>query len=39
MVASLVEINWHVFLIFTLYFCHVCGHVIGTLRKRVVNDA
>ena len=37
--ASLVEISWHVFLIFRLIFSHFCSHVIGTLQKRVVNNA
>ena len=38
MVASLVEINWHVFLIFRLIFYHICSNVIETFQKRAVND-
>ena len=39
MAASLVEINWHGFLIFRLTFCHVCSDIIETFQERAVNDA
>ena len=38
MVASLVEMNWHVFLIFRLIFYHICSNFIETFQKRAVND-
>ena len=39
MVASLFEINWHVFLILRLIFLPRCSHVIDTFQEHAVNDA